>query len=498
MRSSPRASIVVLRFVSILFLLAALLLTVFQLVSFSRVRSTFPSDMTIGEIPVAGLTQQQAAERLRQAYSVAVEIRYGDGIIQAKPAVLGFELELEAMIAAADQQRVGQSFWSEFWDFLWSRSSQGGAVPLRYTLAEDRLRSYLKTEVAARYDQPPTASVPVAGSTNFKPGQAGTVLDIDRAVILITDALKSPTSRVVNLTFYKVNPAKPSFQNLQILLKQIIDVARFDGVIELYLLDLQNNQELHFAILQGKSLPVDITFTASSTIKIPIMVSVFRRLGNNPPKQAMDLMTSMIEVSINEATDALMQTYIEKTTGPLEVTKDIQALGYKNTFLAGYFFEGAPLLQRFSTPSNQRKDVNTRPDPYNMTVPAEIGQILDDIYQCADNGGGPFAAVFPGEITQTECKQMISFLVLNRLPLLITAGLPEGTQIAHKHGWGPDMSGDGLLHNMGDAGIVYTPGGNYILSIFLHTQSQLLFDPANAMVTDLSRAVYNYFNQQSQ
>jgi beta-lactamase class A len=471
---------------------------VIQLVSFSRIRSTFPQGMTIAGIPVAGLTQQQAAERIRQAYSIAVEIRYGQGIIQAKPAVLGFELELEAMIAEADLQRINQPFWSEFWDHLWSRSARGGAVPLRFTIAEDRLRSYLKTEVAARYDQPPTASVPVAGSTNFKPGQPGTVLDIERAVILIEDALKSPTARVVNMTINKVNPAKPSFQNLQILLKQIIELAKFDGVIEIFLLDLQTNQELHFAYQQGKSLPVDITFTASSTIKIPVMVSIFKRLGNNPPKRALDLMTSMIEVSVNEATDALMQDFIDKNAGPLEVTKDIKALGYKNTFLAGYFYEGAPLLQRYTTPSNQRKDVNTRPDPYNMTVPAEIGQILDDIYQCANSGGGALAAVFPGEITQAECKQMISFLVLNRLPLLITAGLPEGTQIAHKHGWGPDMSGDGLLHNMGDAGIVYTPGGNYILSIFLHTQSQLLFDPANAMVADLSRAIYNYFNQQTQ
>jgi len=109
----------------------------------------------------------------------------------------------------------------------------------------------------------------------FKTGQSGTVLDVDRAVILIEDALKSPTSRVVNVSFNRLTPPRPSFQNLQILLQQIINVAQLDGEAELYLLDLQTNQEMHFALQNGKSVPPDIAFTAASTIKIPIMVSIF-------------------------------------------------------------------------------------------------------------------------------------------------------------------------------------------------------------------------------
>ena len=123
-----------------------------------------------------------------------------------------------------------------------------------------------------------------------------------------------------------------------------------------------------------------------------------------------------------------------------------------------------------------------------------MGQLLDDIYQCSVNGGGALVAVFPGGFSQDKCKQMINYLVLNRLQVLISAGLPEGTQIAHKHGWVTDPS-DGLLHSMTDAGIVYTPGGNFVLTIYIYNQQQLLFDPANNMFADLARAVYNYFNQ---
>jgi len=201
----------------------------------------------------------------------------------------------------------------------------------------------------------------------------------------------------------------------------------------------------------------------------------------------------MIEASENEPADKLMSDIINKDSGPLEVSKDMDSLGFKNTFLAGYFAPGSPLLRKITTPGNQRTDIQTSPDPYNQTSAADMGMLLDDIYQCADVGGGALAAVFPGQYTQSKCRQMITYLVGNHLPMLITAGLPEGTQIAHKHGWITEA--DGLLHTIGDAGIVYTPGGNFVLTVYLHNKTQLLFDPANTLIADLARAVYNYYNQ---
>jgi beta-lactamase class A len=121
--------------------------------------------------------------------------------------------------------------------------------------------------------------------------------------------------------------------------------------------------------------------------------------------------------------------------------------------------------------------------------------LLEDIYQCAQNGNGTLSAVFPGEITQTECQAMISLLVNNKLPSLLTAGVPEGTQIAHKHGW---VSTNGIINTIGDAGVIYTPGGNYVLVAFLHHPDQLVWEPSSKLIADLSRAVYNYYNIPSQ
>lgn len=484
---------VTLRWVSIFFIFLAAVLAILELVGYSRIRSSFQPGLVIAGVPVGGLDQQSAADRLLQAYTaVPVEVHYRDAVIQIRPTVIGFELDSAAMLTAADMERLQQPFWTGFWEYLWNRMPKPTEVPLRATYSEERLRAFLKDEVAARYDQAPTGATPLPGNTGFQSGQSGSVLDIDRAVVLIDSALRSPSARVVNLSFGKINPPRPTVQNLEVLLRQIVESSKFDGAIELYFHDLQTGQEIHFAYNQSKIVPGDIAFTAASTMKIPIMIATMRRIPDPTPADIQNMLVSMIERSENGPADSLMQTVMDKNTGPLDVTKDMQALGLPNTFLAGYFYQGAPLLQHIQTPANQRNDINAGPDPYNQTTPVEMGELLEDLYQCSETGGGTFAAVFPGQITQSKCNQMIAYLVLNKIAVLLQAGLPEGTRIAHKHGW--IIENDGLMHTIADAGLVYSPGGNYVVSVYMHHPVQVLFDPANEMVAKISQAIYNYFN----
>jgi len=482
----------IMRWLALLLLFMAAVLTGWQLVQYSRIRSTFPPGLYIAGVPVGGLDQQAAAERLVQAYGVPVELRYGESVIQIKPQVIGFELDLDVMLAAGDLQRITQPFWSAFWDYLWNQLPTPQAVPLSAQVSEDRLRTYLRDEIAVRYDQPAKESVPVPGTTEFKAGEPGSMLDIERAVVLIEDALRSSSGRTVNLTTDRVEASRPSLANLEILLKQIIDVSGFDGLTEIYLLDLQTRQELSFAYELGESIPPNVAFTAASTMKIPIMASVFRRVDDPAPDNITKMIELMIERSENDPADRLMEEVMDRNLGPMQLTEDMKYLGLENTFLAGYFYIGAPLLYRYETPANTRTDVSTDPDVYNQTTPVDMGLLLDDIYQCSLNGGGTLPAAFPGEITQNECQKMLNSLIGNDIGVLIKAGLPEGVRVAHKHGW--IIEYDGLLHTMGDAGIVYTPRGNYVLVIFMHQPTQLVFDPANKIFSDLSRAVYNYFN----
>ena len=483
----------ILRWGSLIFIAAAIVLTMIELTGYSRARSNFPTGMTIAGVPVGNISPQEASQRLLQVYTSPVEIQYAGAVIQLDPNLVGFTIESEAMLAAADLQRTSSPFWNGFWDYLWNRQPNTNEIPLAFSFSQDRLRTYLHDEISSRYDTPAIPAQPIPGQTNFAPGTPGQELDIDRAVILIEDALRSPGKRTVSLTSQKTVAGRPSLNNLGILVRQIIDITPFDGVVGFYMLDLQTGEELRFGYDNNEDVSIepDIAFTASSTIKIPTMVSVYKNLGPTISEDVAALILEMITKSENPATDALMDR-ISQGRGPLVVTSDMNSLGLNNTFIAGYFYDGAPLLQRIQTASNERADIVTNPDAYNQSTPSEMGSLLADMYQCSQTGGGALVAAFPEKMSQAVCQEMIEYLKRDRIGVLLEAGLPEGTQIAHKHGW---ISGpSGIIQNISDVGIVYTPGGNYVIAIYVYHPIQTIWEPVSGMVTQISQAVYNYFN----
>lgn len=483
-----------LRWLAIALVAVAVLLLVSQLIRYTNIRAGFPPGTRIANVPVGGLNQQQAADRITQAFNYPVELLYGQDVIRAKPSDLGFSINISAMIAAADQQRANAPFWASFWDYLWNRIPPAAETPLIFTLDEKRLQLYLMNEIASRYDKVPESSQPVPGSVNFLLGKPGEVLDISRSIPLIENALKSPTQRSVSLIINEQSAPRPSLENLRVLITQIIDRSKFDGLTEVYILDLKNQRDINFAYENGVEYNPGIAFTAASSMKIPVMISVLRRLSEPTPAEADRLIRQMIEVSNNDATDALMQTYLERNFGPLYVTEDMQKLGLTNTFLAGYFYPGAPLLRDFRTSANLRTDYRTTPDRYNQTTTTEMGMLLNDIYQCSKNGGGTFGAVFPGEITQTECQAMINYLVLNTNPALLKASsIFDGIRVAHKHGWVSDPI-EGVNKSMIDSGIVFSDQGDYVISIAFYQPTQLIYQIAEKLAAKISEAAYNYFN----
>ena len=492
-----RPSFSALTWLAAFFLFAAVIFSTLQFVKFSRLRTTYPGSMMIADVPVGGLNRQEAAQRLLEAYSLPVELRYDDQIILFEPSICGFELDLESMLAAADLERTKQSFWIGFWDFLWGRQVSRASIPLRADYSETRLRTYLSDEIAARYDKPPSPATPQAGTVNFSPGTSGTILDLDTAVILIDGALQSVSNRSVNLPRKQTSPPRPSLQNLRTLLKQTVDISGFDGLVGLYLHNVTTLEELHFAYQNGEehSTNPDVAFTTASIVKIPIMTSIFRRIDEDEDPETLNLLQKMIIESGNDPADWVMERVIHPSTAPLDITDDMLALGLENTFLAGEFGLGSPLLKVYKTPANQREDLYTDPDLYNQSTPSDMGMLLEDIYLCADNGQGSFKAIFGDEITQTECQIMIDYLTKNKMPSLLEAGVPDVTEVAHKHGW---VTYNGIMQTLGDAGIIFSPGGDYVLVIFLYHPQQLIWDNASTLVGQLSAAIYNFYNQTSQ
>ena len=488
----------ILRGVSILFLTAALVLSIISLITYSRQRNNYPASMTIAGVPVGGLTPVEASQRLLEVYTSPVELLYNDAIIHIDPAVVGFEPDIETMLAAADLSRTGGSFWGGYWDFLWNRTPSVIAIPLSPKFSEERLREYLQNEIAARYDLPPSPAIPIPGGTDFLPGQPGQTLDLDRAVLLVTDALRSPTSRSVALTFTRGSVARPTIENLTILLKQIITVSDFDGLIGFYMVDLQTGQEIHFAINNKQEISVspDIAFSASSTMKIPVVASYLINRGSNLTPDISNSISQTLGKSSNDATDIVLSA-IEPNRGPVIVTENMRTIGLENTFLAGFFTAPAYLLPSIPvTPANSRLDITTEPDSYSQTTPSEMGSLLADIYQCAQNNGGALIAAFPDKVSPQTCQLLIDFMAQDKLGSLIQGGVPDGTLVPHKHGYVP--ASDGIVRDTSDVGIVYTSGGNFVLSIYTYHPVTNIWDITNPLFGNLTKAVYNYFNVSTQ
>lgn len=500
-----RSSSFFMRWIYLIFISVAVVVTVIELVSYSRLLSNYPPNMTMGGVPVGGLDPLDASQRVLQIYSLPVEIHYANAVIQLDPGLVGFEVDIASMLAAGDYQRSRSSFWVGFWNYLWNKSSSAIDIPLVATISEQRLRTYLIDEIASRYDKLPTSAQPKPGTTDFEPGIPGQVITIDKSITLISNALHSPTMRIVNISSQKINASRPPIANLQLFIKQILDENHFDGTIGIYLLDLQSGEELHFAYQSNQTISVnpDIAFTASSTIKIPIMVSAFKYFNGVLDENGSKLMTEMLKKSENPAADSLMDI-LDKDRGPLVVTDDMQALGLNSTFIAGYFYDNAPnLLPYYSTPANSRTDINTNPDWYSQTTPSDMGMLLEDIYQCSETSGGALIATFPEQFSKTSCQQMIQYLKEDKIGLLIEAGVPDGTSVAHKHGWVLDVD-TGVYHDISDSAIVYSPGGNYIITIYAYHPVQIIWEyptsrlGAARMFADISRVVYNYFNLPTQ
>ncbi len=478
-------------------LLAAIIVGVVELVFYSRTFPTLPPGLSLGGVPVGGLTEAQAREQLTTAYRVPVELHYLTSTLLLDPASAAFEVDANFMLAEADQYRTSQGFWNGYWDYLWLKPGQVRDIPLKYTYSTDALRAFLR-DVAARYDQPgnlPQANIATLG---FQAGQPGHNLDVDAALQALDPLLRSPDNRRLDLPIVEQKGIRPSFSTLSDLVREVIYQFQFQGTLSLYLGDLQTGRELMVDIAGGQPISGPVAYSAMSTIKIPIMVGFF--INRDGPLGAGEklLLNRSIDESQNTATDGLLTlTGGGATTeagqkfgfeGSRRVTAAMQRLGLANTYISGLLDVFGAVLTPLATPANSRSDLTTGPDPYNQTTAEDMGSLLVMIDQCTRGGGGLMAA-FAGQITPDECRAMIDLLTNNKVgDIFVAGGTPQGV-VAHKHGW------DSLpLTNVADAAVVYSPGGKYVLTIYVHRSDTMGFDEANRLIIAIARAIYNYFN----
>jgi beta-lactamase class A len=244
---------------------------------------------------------------------------------------------------------------------------------------------------------------------------------------------------------------------------------------------------------QAITVDPDVAFSAASLSKILILVSLYRKLSQPPTRHEAALIAGMMVCSKNDDANEILSILGggDRDRGTAYVTETAQRLGLTHTLMARSFympvFTPTPVpATPYTPPSTGIDQRSAQPDPFNQTTPADLGWLLAGLYRCAVDGSGPITAVYPGELTMAECRQVVQVMLANRIQVMIEAGVPDGIPVAHKHGWVEDTHGD--------AALVFTPGGDYVLVVILHNKSVLTSGVSYTTVAEISRMTYNAFN----
>ena len=487
-RSSP-----LLFLLSVALILAAVALFGFELIGFTQGEDRLPQGITVGGIAVGGLSAEEAQAQLDEAFSTPVVVYYNDAPIRIQPDDLGFRINTSAMLAAARASgESGGGFWSRFFNYMVGRADVvTQEIPLVSTYQESALDAVID-DIVSRYDRPGgRAGYDVETLTTFI-GTPGVELDRDAARDAILSAMERSSTRSVRLNVSDGSNATPSIETLQELIIAYLDQNSFiyDGqssIASIFILDLQSGDEIN---ILG-----DVAFTAASTNKVPVLIDYFRNLDGEPTQDDAWLMANSLLCSQNSTTNLIVSDIIgqgDEFAGLQEINSTMRQIGLKNTFITAPYIDGSA-DQEFGSiappPVNPNPNFDTAPDPYNQTTAEDMGSLFNMMYDCASYNSG-LATIYPGDITQNECRQMLELMSGLKLGRLIEGGVPEGIRISHKNGWVGEITGN--------SGIVYPPNGrNYIVSIYLweDTGEREFQDYVRLwpLIEDISRATWNYF-----
>ncbi|HET7478987.1 MAG TPA: serine hydrolase [Rubrobacteraceae bacterium] len=245
-------------------------------------------------------------------------------------------------------------------------------------------------------------------------------------------------------------------------------VESYPGTVGFYALDLKSGA--------GYGVRPDEPFFSASTIKLPVMVAVYRRIDegklsysdafettkedwaagagwlrwDTPGAQTTveDSLWLMITQSDNVATNAL----VRKVGGPEYVNQVARSLGARDTVL-------------FTKLSSERAAV---PSLDNRTTPKDMALMLQEI--TSHKAASDFA-----------CDEMLDLMRQNNLEYWMEAGVPEGMPVANKGGW--------LDATYNDVGFVEYKDRPYILATFSKYGADKMEQGAQP-IQDVSRAVF--------
>ncbi len=465
-----------LRFLFLVVLAAVVVFIGPQLRNYVAGRDAVPPGVTLAGANIGGATPAEAAANVRKVFEAPVLVYHGDKRLVLRPEQIDFRVDAEGMVADARATSMGLYYLRDFLFYLLNRPPLGQDVPLRYTYDRAKLGAWLKNQ-SDTYDNEPTAAYANLDTLSFVPGQPGRSSDLNESAIQILNAFTRPTNREARMKLRERPSLPPNRNTLEAALRQRLE--RFAGIYALYYQDLNSGEEI--------DIDGDTAFAGMSTVKIPILLKLYHDFDLPLDVSTSRWISETVKspTASNAGANALLFRIGggDTLTGAQRVTEFARQLGLQNTFIAvPYDSDMKPPAIR--TPANTNPEYNTFPDPAMQTTPKDMGILLADIGRCA-KGRGDLIAALPGRITPAKCQEIVDWLRQNPMGYLIKFGVPQGTPVAHKHGYGTD--------SQGDVALIEGPEGPYTLAIYVYQKGWVVWDMSNPLMNDISRLVWNYY-----
>ncbi len=470
------------RGVMILLLVAAASFIIPQAYWYAEAQGPVPPGVRLAGLDLGASDETTIDAALQGAFTQPVAVYYDQKRLILQPHEIGMRVKTAEMLAAAAEEARGLGRWRGFVYHLIGRVTPPITIPLQYEVDSGALASWLDRASAQndRAPEPAHALPLVSGkiptdTLPFTPGKPGLALAAQESAPYILNALASADQRLAHLVLVETPAPAPDIGVLQELLSA--RAAHWPGIASIFVRDIGGNGEVN--------IDSEVAFAGMSTMKLAILIEVFRKLDRPPNIEETKLLTQTLGLSGNFSANLLLRVVGDGSAarGVETLTASMRRLGLVNTFMATPYDVEAQSF-RITTPANSRTDKTTNPDIHMQTTAKDMGLLMEMIVQCSQGGGALLAAYAPA-ITQDECRQMIEIIKLNHLEALIPGGVPSGTVVAHKHGY--------IADSHADVAIVWGPAGPYTLSIFIFMPRWVLWDASNGFMGEVSRATWDYF-----
>jgi beta-lactamase class A len=447
---------------------------------------TFPPDTRVADVAIGDMNAQQAEQLLLRKLPALAEplvLHTEQMSVTIAPDDIDLELALDEMLAQASQPQRPSSPISE---------TDSLSLSLQVRFDQHKVERYLDDLTSQTILSPTMTLVvdetdPISRSFAYRPAR---LLDTAQAMQQIEQHLTDPqASRAITIALQDDPDTPVPRATIAQVQEQVEAMADYwDGVVGFYLYDLASSETA--------AMNENTVFSGASIMKVAILLNSYLALPELSEKQQ-TWVELMITESDNHSANHMLAaigggTGTDKALEGAHAMSDmLQSLGLEHTYQympyeAHDYLVNIRGVDIKHGPAQEGSPPYTDADPVLRTTPAEMSRLFLMIDQCSQ-GEGPLIETFTETITLDRCQDMLDLLARNEDNARLRRGIPDTVRVEHKSGWIADMQSD--------VGIVRSPGGPYILAIYLYQQTDYLYDKyAHPVIGAFSRMVYTAYN----